>query len=161
MDYINLSEIVQFSKAPIILISVHLKISTLCVVSHVLSVKVSPEWKSNPGFGTQKTCPFPLNRVVPSTEETDSKIMWTFFRDQILCPLEWRCPLNRRVRERMSQRRGSTVFRKGKGTHHSFPMPINICSLVLSIFDESNWLKVPPQFFFLHILMLFLMKGTY
>ena len=69
--------------------------------------------------------------------------------------------MNRRVRERMSQRRGSTVFRKGKGTHHSFPMPINICSLVLSVFDESNWLKVPPQFFFLHILMLFLMKGTY
>ena len=88
----SLSEIVQFSKAPIILISVHLKISTLCVVSHVLSVKVSLEWKSKPGFGTQKTCPFPLNRGVPSTEETDSKIMWTFFRDQILCPLNGGVP---------------------------------------------------------------------
>ena len=31
--------------------------------------------------------------------------------------------------------------RKGKGTHHSYPMPINICSLILSVFDESNWLK--------------------
>ena len=42
------------------LISVHLKISALFVVSHVLSAEVSPE--INPGFPTQKKCPFPLNR---------------------------------------------------------------------------------------------------
>ena len=47
MDYINFSEIVQLLKAPIIVISVHLKIS-LFVVIHVLSAKASPEWSSNP-----------------------------------------------------------------------------------------------------------------
>ena len=36
MQYIELSEISQFVKATIIVISVHLKISTLLVVSHVL-----------------------------------------------------------------------------------------------------------------------------
>ena len=30
----------------------------------------------NPGFGTQKKGPFPLNKGVPSTEVTDTKIMW-------------------------------------------------------------------------------------
>ena len=61
-----------------------LKISTLFVVSHDLSAKVPPEWRSNPGFGIQKTCLFTLNRVVPSIEVTDTKIMRTFLRDQIL-----------------------------------------------------------------------------
>ena len=37
VDYIKLSEIVQFLKASIIVISVLLKLSTLFVVSHVLS----------------------------------------------------------------------------------------------------------------------------
>ena len=43
---------------------------------------------------TKKSCAFPLNRGVPSIEVTNTKITWTFFRDQILCPLspEWRCP---------------------------------------------------------------------
>ena len=36
------------------------------------------------GFGTKKTCPFPLNRGVPSIEATDTKIIRTLFRDQIL-----------------------------------------------------------------------------
>ena len=39
------------------------------------------------GFGTKKTCPFPLNRRVPSIEATDTKIIGTLFRDQILGPL--------------------------------------------------------------------------
>ena len=73
-------------KAAIIVISVHLKISALFVVSHGLSAKVSPEWRSNPGFGTQ-THLFSLNRGVPSIEVTDTKIMRTFLRDQILFPL--------------------------------------------------------------------------
>ena len=66
VQYIDASEIVQFVKAAIMVISVHLKISTFFVVSHVLSAKVSPEWRLNPGFRTKKTCPFPLNRGVPS-----------------------------------------------------------------------------------------------
>ena len=87
MQYIDGSEIVQFVKAAIMVISVHLKISTFFVVSHVLSAKVSPEWRLNPGFRTKKTCPFPLNRGVPSIKVTGIKIMWTSFPDQILCPL--------------------------------------------------------------------------
>ena len=37
--------------------------------------KVSPKWRLNPGFGTQKEGPFPLNRCVPLIEVTDTKIM--------------------------------------------------------------------------------------
>ena len=59
VQYIDLSDIVQFGKAGIIVISVHLKISTLCVISHVLSAKMSPEWRrSNPGFGTKFCVPY-------------------------------------------------------------------------------------------------------
>ena len=76
MQYIYLSEIVQFVKAGIIvIITVHLKLSTLFVISNVLGAKVSPEWRLNLVFGTQKKCPFSLNRGVPSTEVTDRKIM--------------------------------------------------------------------------------------
>ena len=59
MDYINLSEIVQFLKAPIIVISVLLKMSTLFVVSHVLSAKVSPELSQTQFSGPDKRVPFP------------------------------------------------------------------------------------------------------
>ena len=63
---ISLIYVRQFSLAKLpFLISVHLKISALFVVSHFLSTEVSPEIrevKINPGFRTQKKCPFPLNR---------------------------------------------------------------------------------------------------
>ena len=75
MQYIDLSEIVQFMKAISIVTSVQLKKSTLIVVRHFLSAKVSPEWRSNSGFGTQNKSPFPLNRGVPSIEVTNTKIM--------------------------------------------------------------------------------------
>ena len=58
MQYIDLSKIVQFVKAGIIVITVHLKISTLFVISHMLSAKVSPEWRSSPGFGTKFWVPY-------------------------------------------------------------------------------------------------------
>ena len=64
LQYIDVSEIVQFVKSAIISISVHLKISTFFVVSQVLSAKVSPEWRLNPGFRTNKTCPFPFVKIV-------------------------------------------------------------------------------------------------
>ena len=83
------SEIVQSVKASIIVIRVRLKISTLFAVCHFSSSKV---FRS----GTQKKCPFPLSRAVPSKEVINTKIMWAFFQDQILSP-EWRCPLNRGV----------------------------------------------------------------
>ena len=52
-------------------------------------------WRLNPGFGIQKTCPFPLNRDVPSIEVMDTKIMLAFFWDQILCPLKRGVPKER------------------------------------------------------------------
>ena len=91
-------------KAVIIVTGVHLNLSTLFVASRFLSAKLFPEWRLNPDFGTQKRCPFPLNRCVPSTEVTDTKLMWTFFRDQILCPLNGGVPWIK-----VSQRRRSTV----------------------------------------------------
>ena len=65
---------------------------------------MSPEWRLTRGFGTQRKCAFPLNRGVPSLEGIDTKIVWTFFRDQILCPLNGGDPWIE-----VSQRRGSTV----------------------------------------------------
>ena len=56
---LSLSEVVQFVKADIIVISVHLKLSNLFVISHVSSAKVSSEWRLNRGLGTQKSVPFP------------------------------------------------------------------------------------------------------
>ena len=53
MQYIDASDIVQFVKAAIMVISVHLKISTFFVVSHVLSAKVSPEWRLNQVSGQE------------------------------------------------------------------------------------------------------------
>ena len=80
----------------------------MIVVSHFLtflSDKVFPEWKLNPGFGTQKKCFFPLNKSIPSVEVTNTKILWTFFRDQILSPLNGAVPWIE-----VSQRRSSTVL---------------------------------------------------
>ena len=57
VQYHYMSEIVQFVKASRIVISVHLKISTLF---HFLNAKVSLNGDKNPVFGTQKKCPFTL-----------------------------------------------------------------------------------------------------
>ena len=91
VHYIDLSEIVHFVKAVIIVTSVHLNLSQF-LVSHFLRTKVSPKWSLNQGFGTQKKCPFPRNRGVSSTEVTETKIMWTFFQDKIVCPLNGGVP---------------------------------------------------------------------
>ena len=64
-------------------------------------------WMDVNGFWTQKKCPFPLNRGVPSTEVTDTKkITWAFyiFQEQILCLLNGGDPWME-----VCQRRGSTV----------------------------------------------------
>ena len=78
---------------PLWLVNIILILSTIFVISHLLIAKMSLEWRLNLGFGAQKQCPFLLNRGVPRTEVTNTKIMWTFFQDQILR----RCPLNRGV----------------------------------------------------------------
>ena len=70
-----LSEIVHVLKAVAIVTFEHLNLSTIFVVSHLLSATMSPEWMLNLGFGTQKNCPFPQNRSVPSREVTNTKIM--------------------------------------------------------------------------------------
>ena len=109
VQYIDLSEMVHNLKAVAIWqenTSKHC-INDYCV-SHFLtflSAKVFPEWKLNPGFGTQKKCFFPLNKSIPSVEVTNTKILWTFFRDQILSPLNGAVPWIE-----VSQRRGSTVL---------------------------------------------------
>ena len=46
-------------------------------------------------FQDPEKCPVPLNRVVPSIEVTETNIMWTFFRYQILRPLNRGVPKER------------------------------------------------------------------
>ena len=64
MRYIDLNKIVQLVKASIVVISIHLKISTLFVVSHFLIAKVSPEWRPIQVSGLRKSVPFPLIEVL-------------------------------------------------------------------------------------------------
>ena len=76
VQYIDLSEIVQFVKAGIFVITVHaFKVINRLCDQYVLGAKVSPEWRLNLVFGTQKKCPFSLEGSVPSIEVTDIKIM--------------------------------------------------------------------------------------
>ena len=112
-------------KAVVILAGVHLNLSTLFVVSHFSSAKVPPEWRLNPSFGTQNTCPFPLNRGVPSIEVTNTKIKWTFFWDQILCPLNGDVPKERfhrscidtvEVRDTTFETRSNELIGRGRGS---------------------------------------------
>ena len=71
------------------MISTHLKILTLFVISHILRAKVSPEWWLNSGFGTQKRCPFNRgNRY---------KDYVNIFPGPNFVPPEWSCLLNRVV----------------------------------------------------------------
>ena len=62
VQYIDLSKIVHVLKLVANLSSERLNLSTIFVVSHFLSAKVSPEWRLHPGYRSQKKCPFPLNR---------------------------------------------------------------------------------------------------
>ena len=59
VQYIDLSEIVHVFKAVAMVTTENLNLSTMFVDSYFLSAKVSPEWKLNQGFGTQKSCFFP------------------------------------------------------------------------------------------------------
>ena len=77
VQYIDLREIVHVLKAVTIVTSVQLNnLSMIFVVSHFLIAELFPKWRLNPGFGTQKKCPFPLvKRGVPSIEVANTKIM--------------------------------------------------------------------------------------
>ena len=50
VQYIDLSEIVHVLKAIAIVTSKHLNLSTIFVVNHFFSAKVSAEWRFKPGF---------------------------------------------------------------------------------------------------------------
>ena len=50
VHYIDFGAIVQLVKVSIIVLSVHLEISTLFVVSHFSSFKVSPEMEVKPSW---------------------------------------------------------------------------------------------------------------
>ena len=83
---IDLSEIVQFVKADIIVIWV----CTLSFQPSLRSVTFCVLMEVKPGFRDQKKCSFPLSRGVPSIEVTDTKItvhVNIFFLGQILCSL--------------------------------------------------------------------------
>ena len=97
--------VVHVLKAITILTSEQWNLSTLFVVSHFSSTKVSPGRGVKNRPGSRKRGSFPLNRGVSATEVTNIKIMWSFFRDQILCPLNGGVPWID-----VSQRRSSTVL---------------------------------------------------
>ena len=58
---------------------------------------MSPEWRLNPGFRSQKECPFLLSRGVPSIEVTNTKNNVNVFPGPDFVSPGWRCPLNRGV----------------------------------------------------------------
>ena len=60
--------------------------------SHFLSDKVSPGWRLKPSFRTQKKCPFPLNKGVPSIEYNKYKDYVNIFPAPNFVSLEWSCP---------------------------------------------------------------------
>ena len=68
VQYIDSSELIHVLKAVAHDIKWALKRTGQSSVSHFLIAKVFPECRLNLGFGTQKKCPFPLNRGVPSIE---------------------------------------------------------------------------------------------
>ena len=72
-----------------------------------------PWMEVKPRFRDPEKVSFPLNRDVPSIGVTDLEIMWTFFQDQILYPLNggvsW---------IEASQRRGPTVVEMTFGPVH-------------------------------------------
>ena len=70
-------------------------LSTFFVVGHVLSASVVWMECKPVGFRSQKSVIFLLRH--PFHGGTDIKIMWTFFQDQIMCPLNGGVPWNRFV----------------------------------------------------------------
>ena len=76
-----------------IVISIHF-VNPLCGQS-VFDCQGVTLLKANLVFKAQKNCPFSLNRGVPSIEVIDTKIMWKFFLEQILCLLNRVVPKER------------------------------------------------------------------
>ena len=86
-----LSEIVHVTlKSAAVVTSEHLNLSAIFVINHSsLNAKVSLWMKVNPVFrNPEKVSLFFWKEVTLQLMElTNAKIMWTFFRDQSLCPL--------------------------------------------------------------------------
>ena len=93
--HIDLSEVVQFLKADIIVISVHFNLLFLFVISHVLSPKGVPWMDVKPGFWDPENASpkqrFPYNRV-----NRYKNYVNIFPAPNFLSP-QWWCPLNRVV----------------------------------------------------------------
>ena len=96
LNYINLSETVQFAKASIICdycVLKEIKQPLFDSIDHFLSAMESPERRLKLGF--RKIYSFPLNRGVPSIKVIDTKIMPVgIFPRPDLVSLECGCPLN-------------------------------------------------------------------
>ena len=90
VQYIDLCEIVCVLKAVAMIVTNEHSLNQWYLWP--VSTKVSPGWTLNLGFATQKKCALHLNRGVPSIEVTDTKIVWKFFWDQNLCPLNGGVP---------------------------------------------------------------------
>ena len=105
-QYIDLSELIHVLKVVTVVTSEHLNLSTIFVVNSFLIAKVTPEWRVNPGFGTQKKCPFSCgDRLCPFYRGNKNKDYVNIFPGPNFVSPEWRCPLNRGVLEERSHLR--------------------------------------------------------
>ena len=96
VQYIHLGGIVHGLKAVTIVTRGILKlINHFWGLSHFLSDKVSPGWRLKPSLGTQKKCPFLLNKGVPSIEYNKYKDYVNIFPGPNLCPLNGAVPNER------------------------------------------------------------------
>jgi len=97
-------EMVHVVKAVFIVTTVQQNLSTLFVASNffVPWIAVKPMLRNK-----EKVSLSPQNRGVTSTEVTDTEIMWAFFQNQILCPMNGGV-----LSKEVSQRRNSTVTKK-------------------------------------------------
>ena len=87
----NFLKLIRVLKAVAIVSNKHFNLSLIFLVSHFWIAKVSPEWRLNLGFGTQKKCPFPFKRGGRYKDYVN------IFPGPNFVSLERRCPLNRGV----------------------------------------------------------------
>ena len=94
VQYIDLGGIIHGLKAVTIVTSefLNLYINHFWGLSHFLSDEVSPGWRPKPSLGTQKKCPFPLYKGVPSIEYNKYKDYVNIFSGPNFVSLEWSCP---------------------------------------------------------------------
>ena len=117
--YIDWSELIHVLKAVVIVTIEHLTLSTIfeVTIDLLLIAKVTPQRKLNPGFGTQKSVPFPWIEV------SFRFLRGNKYKDYVSISLAGTkpCPLNGGVPWiEVSQRRGSTVVIELAGPKWSY-----------------------------------------